>query len=92
MPPKSRFPVRAHITEVRRGPITGCGATTTYGTINYDPDKIALAAAERDIQRLHDACLELQDRLDVACRRLKQSVDDASDSYFAQFAAREAGE
>jgi hypothetical protein len=43
------------------------------------------AAAERDVQRLHDYALEMQDRLAVACDRLRQRVYDDSDAYFGPF-------
>jgi hypothetical protein len=89
MPPKSRFTVRAHITEVRRGgititdvrgPMTVSDGVTEYGHID-DPAEIALAAAERDNQRLHDACLELQDERDEMLHDLAVASDKANIPY-----------
>jgi hypothetical protein len=47
LPPKAQFPIRARITEVRRGKVRP-----------VLPDDDALAEAERTIQRLHDVALE----------------------------------
>jgi hypothetical protein len=51
------------LTDVR-GPMTVSDYVKEYGHKGV-PAEIALAEADRTIQRLHDAALELQDRLEI---------------------------